>query len=195
MHNGRRQEIQRKEKKNYGFKWRRGWRPKKKKYRSPHEMPPRISNDNSKYIKKKNITEMPLYVRVYNTATLPTGSLLITFIIIIISNTAHISFLLFLLCAFSDWSRPLWRDCLGHLDTVWNGKKRWRMCHQKKSCRQELVSDEFFSQTKIAVVVAAIIIIIIRVLGYLLNKQLSFSPLRLIYLRKPIVHSLADREL
>lgn len=26
---------------------------KKKKYRSPHEMPPRISNDNSKYIKKK----------------------------------------------------------------------------------------------------------------------------------------------
>ena len=79
---------------------------KKKKYRSPHEMPTRISNDNSKYI-KKNITEMPLYVRVYNTATLPTGSLLITFIIIIISNTAHISFLLFLLCAFSDWSRPL----------------------------------------------------------------------------------------
>ena len=68
------------------------------------------------------------------------------------------------------------------------------MCHQeKKGYRQEFVSDEFFSQTKIGVVVAAIIII--RVLGYLLNKQLSFSPLRLIYLRKPIVHSLADREL
>ena len=30
-----------------------GDQKKKKKYRSPHEMPPRISNDNSKYIKKK----------------------------------------------------------------------------------------------------------------------------------------------
>ena len=29
-----------------------GDQKKKKKYRSPHEMPPRISNDNSKYIKK-----------------------------------------------------------------------------------------------------------------------------------------------
>ena len=74
-------------------------------------------------------------------------------------------------------------------------KKDDECATKKKSCRQEFVSDEFFSQTKIAVVVAAIIIIIIRVLGYLLNKQLSFSPLRLIYLRKPIVHSLADREL
>ena len=73
-------------------------------------------------------------------------------------------------------------------------KKDDECATKKKSCRQEFVSDGFFSQTKIAVVVAAIIIII-RVLGYLLNKQLSFSPLRLIYLRKPIVHSLADREL
>ena len=72
-------------------------------------------------------------------------------------------------------------------------KKDDECATKKKSCRQEFVSDGFFSQTKIAVVVAAIIII--RVLGYLLNKQLSFSPLRLIYLRKPIVHSLADREL
>ena len=74
-------------------------------------------------------------------------------------------------------------------------KKKMTNVPPKKNCRQEFVSDEFFSQTKIGVVVAAIIIIIIRVLGYLLNKQLSFSPLRLIYLRKPIVHSLADREL